>query len=277
MRQLLVDGAPVLPSAVCLTRDRRLLVGRDAVHAARSAPGGLRPEPEAAHRRPVGAARRRRRRGRRHDRRGAAAGSSARRAGWPAAPIEARDADVSRPGGTATGAACCRPPPAGPGSAPVTLVPEPVAAGWSFLHTPDAATCRSGRVVVVYDFGAGTFDASVVRRTPAGLRGARQRRPHRHRRHQHRRGDRRVPRHRVRARRTGPPGSGWWSRPTPADLRSSILLWDDVRAGKEMLSAATGDADARPARSKPTRRSAASSSTSWPGRSWSARSRRPGR
>ncbi|WP_327001730.1 Hsp70 family protein [Dactylosporangium sp. NBC_01737] len=45
-RPLLFDGAELLPSAVCADEDGNLLVGRDAVHAARAYPGGYEPHPK---------------------------------------------------------------------------------------------------------------------------------------------------------------------------------------------------------------------------------------
>src|SRR2546423_8932063 len=50
---------------------------------------------------------------------------------------------------------------------PVVLVPEPIAAA---AHFADVLrhTVRPGETVAVYDLGAGTFDASVVRRRPGG-------------------------------------------------------------------------------------------------------------
>ena len=92
-----------------------------------------------------------------------------------------------------------------------------------------------GHTAVVYDFGAGTFDASVIRRT-APVRRARHRGPHRLRRPGHRRGDRREPR-RGAARQAG------WSRllepESTAERRASRQLWDNVRQAKEMLSRST--------------------------------------
>jgi hypothetical protein len=53
------------------------------------------------------------------------------------------------------------------GLRPVTLVPEPVAAAAHFT-TVLGHTVNPGDTLAVYDFGAGTFDASVVRRGPGG-------------------------------------------------------------------------------------------------------------
>jgi hypothetical protein len=54
------------------------------------------------------------------------------------------------------------------GFASVLLVPEPVAAATYFVSQADAHI-PVGRCAVVYDLGAGTFDASVVRRTRTGF------------------------------------------------------------------------------------------------------------
>src|SRR2546423_10964282 len=45
-RPLLVDGSPLLPSAVYADRGGHLLVGRDAVHSARLDPGRYEPNPK---------------------------------------------------------------------------------------------------------------------------------------------------------------------------------------------------------------------------------------
>ncbi|WP_432977944.1 Hsp70 family protein [Dactylosporangium sp. CA-233914] len=119
----------------------------------------------------------------------------------------------------------------------VTLVPEPVAAANVFLTLggPDAPQARPGSVFVVYDLGAGTFDASVVRHgggafevlsaeglsTSGGLD--------------------------IDAAIVGYLGAVHggqnpqaWQRlthpGTSAERRSHRLLWDDVRSAKEMLS-----------------------------------------
>jgi hypothetical protein len=54
------------------------------------------------------------------------------------------------------------------GFPPPRLLPEPVAAGLYFTAVLGRGV-PAGSSVVVYDLGAGTFDASVVRRTPAGF------------------------------------------------------------------------------------------------------------
>ena len=45
-RPLLFDGAPLLPSAVCLEPSGHMLVGREAVHAARAYPDRYEPNPK---------------------------------------------------------------------------------------------------------------------------------------------------------------------------------------------------------------------------------------
>jgi molecular chaperone DnaK (HSP70) len=48
------------------------------------------------------------------------------------------------------------------------LLPEPIAAA-RFINTVHPRTVPVGRTTVVYDLGAGTFDATVLRRTPHGF------------------------------------------------------------------------------------------------------------
>jgi hypothetical protein len=118
---------------------------------------------------------------------------------------------------------------------PVVLVPEPIAAA---AHFADVLrhTVRPGETVAVYDLGAGTFDASVVRRRPGGSWEV--------------------------AACEGLPDVGGldldavlvgrvgatlavrdpqlWSRlanpDSAADRRASLALWDEVRGAKEELS-----------------------------------------
>src|ERR1044071_9041601 len=45
-RPILVDGSPLLPSAVYAEPDGQLIVGRDAVHSARIDPGRFEPNPK---------------------------------------------------------------------------------------------------------------------------------------------------------------------------------------------------------------------------------------
>ena len=44
-RPILIDGSPLLPSAVYAEPDGQLIVGRDAVHSARIDPGRFDPNP----------------------------------------------------------------------------------------------------------------------------------------------------------------------------------------------------------------------------------------
>jgi hypothetical protein len=162
---LLFESSPLLPSAVYLAGDETMLVGRDAERSARIEPAAYEPHPK-------------------------------RRIDEGSVLLDGRDVPVEqlieailrRVGGEA-----CRilggPPAAtvlthpagwGPtrrallttaagtaGLTGVTLVAEPVAAAMYFTgvlghRVPD------GHAVVVYDFGGGTFDISVVRRTGDG-------------------------------------------------------------------------------------------------------------
>ncbi len=159
VRPLLFDGSPLLPSAVYSEADGTLLVGRDAVHAARLDPGRFEPSPK-----------------RRIDRESVTLGdtevpvttmiaavlsrvkdeavrvSGARiddftvthPAGWSGARL-ARLTDASRLAGL--------PDPA--------MLPEPVAAAGYFVSVL-GRTIPSGSALFVYDFGGGTFDASAV-------------------------------------------------------------------------------------------------------------------
>jgi hypothetical protein len=232
-RPLLFDGSPLLPSATCADPGGRLLVGRDAQHTATAEPASFEPHPKRCiddatvllgdRDVPVadliGAVLRR------------VAEEAARVAGGP--PAEAvltcpASWGASRRSTLLDAAAASLPT--------VRLVSEPVAAARYFVQVTDALPV--GAAALVYDFGAGTFDASVVRRDPDGFEilaaegladcggldvdaavvaylGAvlRQRDP-----------------------------AGWARLATPetvADRRASRQLWDNVRAGKEMLSRAT--------------------------------------
>jgi hypothetical protein len=232
VRQLLVDGSPVLPSAVCLTPDGRMLVGRDAIHAARAAPEGFDPHPK-----------------RRIDAPAVRLGTTdvpvvsliaavlGRVAGEARRVVGAGIESVTMTYPAAWDRQRCSVLHAAAvqvGLGPIVMVPEPVAAAWSFLHAVDRRM-PVGSSVVVYDFGGGTFDASVVRLGPGGFE--------------------------VLA-SGGLPDTGGvnvdaaivgylatvysardplvWRRltepATGADRRASRLLWDDVRSAKEMLS-----------------------------------------
>ncbi|MEH1130303.1 Hsp70 family protein [Micromonospora sp. CPCC 206061] len=234
-RPLLFDGSPLLPSAVCLDPAARLLVGRDALHTSLASPASFEPFPKRCiddetvllgeTQVPVpdliAAALRR------------VAAEVAVIASDPVTEVVltcpaawgARRRDVLL-------AAAAQ---ALPGT--VRLVTEPVAAAGFFV---DAAGGQVpvGHCAVVYDFGAGTFDASVLRRTATGF---------------------------TTVAAEGLPDAGGldidaaivarlgetvgaqdaalWQRlvhpETTGDRRASRQLWDNARAGKEMLSRAT--------------------------------------
>jgi len=152
---LLFDGSPLLPSAVFAQPDGTLLTGRDAVHSRRTAPERFEPNPKlrvddgvvllgtevpvlalftAVLGRVAGEARR------------VVAGPPGRVAlTHPAGWGPRRRALLSDAADRA-------------GLRPVTLVPEPVAAARRLVPADSDPTVPA----VVYDFGGGTFDASVV-------------------------------------------------------------------------------------------------------------------
>jgi molecular chaperone DnaK (HSP70) len=166
VRPLLFDGSPLLPSAVFADPDGRMLVGQDAERGARLDPARFEPNPKrrindleillgdrtfsmvdlvAATLRRV-------------------AGEAVRVAGGPVSEVtttypaewgQARRRVLLDAAGAA-------------GLGRVTLVPEPVAAA-SYFATVLRHRVPTGSCVVVYDLGAGTFDASVVRHDPDGL------------------------------------------------------------------------------------------------------------
>ncbi|HEU4349821.1 MAG TPA: Hsp70 family protein [Actinoplanes sp.] len=189
-RPILVDGSPLLPSAVYAEPDGQLTVGRDAVHSARIDPARFEPNPKrriddgevllgdreipVVHlvaavlarvaeewRRVVGAARddhevgdtiRPRQVRQLHDR-----------------PELGADITLTCP---ATWGATRRTLLAGAatraGLENARLVAEPVAAATYFAEVL-GRDVPIGSVVVVHDFGAGTFDVSVVARTADGF------------------------------------------------------------------------------------------------------------
>ena len=208
------------------------MVGRDALHTATIDPGSFEPHPKRCiddetvllGDRPVPVA----------DLIAAVlhrvAGEAARAAGG--APTDIVLTCPARVGG--------RPPRPAPRTRPRRRCPAPA---WSrsrsrppTTSSPSAATWPVGDTAVVYDFGAGTFDASVIRRTAAGIDvlateglddcggldidaaiveslGA-------------------VAAWNAEA------GTGCVEPKTTADRRASRQLWDNVRQAKEMLSRA---------------------------------------
>ncbi|MFI5952249.1 Hsp70 family protein [Cryptosporangium sp. NPDC051539] len=163
---LLFDGSPVLPSAVCLDEDGHFLTGRDATHVARTRPDAYEPNPK-----------------RRIDDKTVLLG------GRDVPVTELLGAVLSRVMNEAT-RATGRPPERvvlthpvawGPrrldvldqaarvaGISMPLMVPEPVAAAFNSLTLP-RMNLVPGQSVVVYDFGGGTFDATVVRRSKSGF------------------------------------------------------------------------------------------------------------
>jgi len=165
LRPLLFDGAPLMPSAVCADADGGLLVGRDAVHAGRRHPERFEPNPKRLIDRPstlLGA-------------------REYPIADLVAAVLDAVAAECRRVVGHPAQVTLTVPAEWGParrqviedaatraGLGHVRLVPEPVAAA---TYYAEALKHRMavGASIVVYDLGAGTFDASVVRRTEQGF------------------------------------------------------------------------------------------------------------
>ncbi|WP_433045822.1 Hsp70 family protein [Dactylosporangium sp. CS-033363] len=229
---LLFGETPLLPSAVCLAASGELIVGRDAVQASRSRPEWFEGHPKS-----------------RIDEGELLLGDRA------VPVVDAIAAVLRRVHGEAVrvaGAAVDRAVlthPAGwggrrrqvlldaaarAGLPPAGLVAEPVSAA-SFYVYAMRNEVAPGRCLVVYDFGAGTFDASVVRRTAGGFEVLAEE------------GlndaggldiDAAIVAHLGATYGAGRPDA--WQRLTapqlPADRRASRAFWDDVRAGKEALS-----------------------------------------
>ncbi|OLB80154.1 MAG: hypothetical protein AUI14_07670 [Actinobacteria bacterium 13_2_20CM_2_71_6] len=229
---LLFDSSPLLVSAVYAEPDGRISVGRDAVHSARVEPGAYEPHPK-----------------RRIDDQSVLLGSVEFAVGDLVAAVLGRvEREATRVVGRPVDEVVltC---PAGWGpqrrgvlveaartagfTAPM-LIAEPLAAA-SYFSEGLGHRVPVGGVLVVYDFGAGTFDAAVVRRAPNGWE--------------------------VLAvdglndvggldldsaivdsfgTRLGPGQGEVWRRltnpQTVADRRYRRMLWEDVRAAKEKLS-----------------------------------------
>jgi molecular chaperone DnaK len=162
VRPVLVDGSPLFSSAVCVDDSGMLLTGRDAVHSGRANPAGFEPHPK-----------------RRID-----DGTVLLRDREVPVPeliaavlgrvVLELQRTVGRPpsrvvltypadwGNQRRGILLDAARRAGLGTP--DLVAEPVAAAAYFCWTL-GGRLPDGGALVVYDFGAGTFDASVVRRT----------------------------------------------------------------------------------------------------------------
>ncbi|BFU42760.1 Hsp70 family protein [Krasilnikovia sp. MM14-A1004] len=165
-RPILVDGSPLLPSAVYAEPDGQLIVGRDAVHSARLEPARFEPNPKRRiddgtvllgdHELPV------------VDLIAAVLARVAEEWHRAVGPVRP-DVTLTCP---ATWGAARRgllaEAAARAGLTGARLVAEPVAAATYFAEVL-GRDVPIGSVVVVHDFGAGTFDASVVARTGEGF------------------------------------------------------------------------------------------------------------
>lgn len=166
-RPLLVDGSPLLPSSVYADPSGTILVGRDAIHSARLDPARFEPNPK-----------------RRVDDQSVLLGDRELPVVELVAAVLGRVAEEAR---RTVGDAPISPVtltcPAGWGPTrrgvliaaaakagwpTVRLVEEPVAAATYFTNVLGRQV-PIGSVVVVHDFGAGTFDVSVVARTAGGF------------------------------------------------------------------------------------------------------------
>ncbi|WP_203929398.1 ABC transporter substrate-binding protein [Virgisporangium ochraceum] len=164
-KALLFDGAPIMPSAVYAAEDGSILAGRDAVHSARLHPHRFEPYPK-----------------RRIDEETVYLGDREIRSTELIATVLRRVALEAHRVANATPSHVTLTHPAAWGAQrrdalgraaaaaglpQPLLVAEPVAAASYFVGTI-GAHLPIGGCAVVYDFGAGTFDATVVRRTAAG-------------------------------------------------------------------------------------------------------------
>jgi len=165
-RPLLFDGSPLLPSAVYLNPDGKLLVGRDAERTARLDPARFEPNPkrriddgvvllaeqELPVPRVIAAVL------------GRIASEAARHLGGPVEEVRvthpARWGERRRAVLVESIRAAGLPAP--------RLVVEPVAAA-SYYTAVLGSAMPVGRALAIYDLGGGTFDAAVVRRTPTGF------------------------------------------------------------------------------------------------------------
>jgi Hsp70 protein len=165
-RPILVDGSPLLPSAVYAEPDGQLIAGRDAVHSARLDPARFEPNPK-----------------RRVDDGLVLLGDREFPVAELIAAVLGRVAEEWRRtvGPVPTDVTLTCPATWGAtrrtllaeaagraGLAGARLVAEPVAAATYFAEVL-GRDVPIGSVVVVHDFGAGTFDASVVARTAEGF------------------------------------------------------------------------------------------------------------
>src|SRR4051812_16240293 len=165
-RPILVDGSPLLPSAVYAEPDGQLIAGRDAVHSARLDPARFEPNPK-----------------RRVDDGMVLLGDRDLPVAELIAAVLGRvaeewhrtvgdvptDVTLTCPATWgATRRTLLADAAARAGLTGARLVAEPVAAATYFAEVL-GRDVPIGSVVVVHDFGAGTFDASVVARTTDGF------------------------------------------------------------------------------------------------------------
>jgi len=166
MRPLLFDGSPLLPSAVYVNTDGKILVGRDAERNARVDPARFEPNPKRRiddgevllgdQEFPVA------------DLISAVLARVAEEWHRAAGPVPT-DVTLTCPATWgATRRSLLAAAAAKAGLENVRLVAEPVAAATYFAEVL-GRDVPIGSVVVVHDFGAGTFDASVVARTASGF------------------------------------------------------------------------------------------------------------
>jgi actin-like ATPase involved in cell morphogenesis len=163
VQQLLFDSSPLLSSAVFAEEGRPLVAGRDAERGARLDPTRFEPNPK-----------------RRIDDGTVLLGSREYPVAELLAAILRRVADeAGRVGGGSPGTTVLTYPANWAttrrtvlaeaahlaGLRSLTLVPEPVAAA-AYFTTVLGRPVPAGAGLVVYDFGAGTFDTSVLRRRP---------------------------------------------------------------------------------------------------------------
>ncbi|MGW0434804.1 Hsp70 family protein [Micromonospora sp. NPDC003197] len=229
---LLFDGTPLLSSAVFAAPDGTLIAGREATHGGRVNPERYEPNPKQ-----------------RIDDEVVLLGDrevpvvdlvttvlarvhaeATRAAGeQPEQVVLTHPASWGEPRRQVLAAAA-----AGAGMAAHRLVPEPVAAAGYFVDVLGSAL-PMGACLVVYDLGAGTFDVAVVRRESTGYQVL---------------AERGLPDAGgldVDAAIIGHLGTvfadrqpGQWRRltepATTAEQRARRLMWEDVRAAKEVLS-----------------------------------------
>jgi hypothetical protein len=234
-RTLLFDGSPLLPSAVYAEPAGSLVVGRDAVHSARLDPARFEPNPK-----------------RRIDEGTVLLGDREYRVFELITAVLARIAEECRRtvGDIAAEVTVTCPATWGAtrrlvlsdaataaGLGGIRLVAEPVAAATYFTQVL-GRDVPIGSVVVVHDFGAGTFDASVVARTSSGFEVL---------------GvdgrddiggldiDDAIVRHigKVCTERDPDAWRRLLSPSTVEERRARRLLWDDARVAKERLSRST--------------------------------------